>query len=591
MTFDPRVFEGKKDRIVREKRILTSLILDTNFCKQYVDGASGVFLAPELFSQSFARKIAQWCFEYYVNFNTAIGKDIEDIFQQSEVSLDEGEFSFIGEFLQYLAVDFQRQSNEEFDENPAYLHSLVVALVNERSVELIGDQIGLAIRSGNHDRAKILMQDFCSGKAFTYNSAIGSGFINLMDEEVLKRNQKSKSNNVICTLEGKFGEFIGALRRKSVTSFMGIEKSGKSFILNHLMSEIAKQNVYINNQIQEDAMMTGSDVSRRPISVLCIHIELDDYTSTMRFHQTLLEDALENIDNGHVSVPFWDCAHSQYGTCQHESRTSFIPLYEIDEKTGKYMYSRGNAGSYKPCTFCFDNPDQALGDVGKSFVPTAHNMFVPKNKLPEKEALKKLKNANMRFQNPNVHSYVLENFTATPEKVSNVIREYEMKFNRTPDILIIDYWDIVTVREGKTDTLEEVNEKWKYVAQLAKRKNMALITVEQSNRDGRTSLSLESSNTADNKNKDSHMSSKFAISATPYEEERNMFRLHSLLQRHRKNNPTSQLLCLKSVQTGSFIRNCIEIQVDEWSSAHAGMTQHLAYNNKRGFQPQKNKKS
>lgn len=103
-------------------------------------------------------------------------------------------------------------------------------------------------------------------------------------------------------------------------------------------------------------------------------------------------------------------------------------------------------------------------------------------------------------------------------------------------------------------------------------------------------MSLETVNTADSKTKDSHLSAKFGISATPYEDERNMFRLHSLLQRHKKQDVSKHLLCLKAVEVGQFVRDTALVTIDEWSSAHTGLTQHLAYNNKRGFQPQKKDK-
>ena len=262
-------------------------------------------------------------------------------------------------------------------------------------------------------------------------------------------------------------------------------------------------------------------------------------------------------------------------------------MYEMDLSTGKYIYNRESEKVYKPCTHCLECPQDAQFETGKFYVPTAHNKFVPKVKLPKEKALKKFQLLKMRMKNAQIYSKVLENFTATPERINNVIREFEMRHGSAPDVLLIDYLDIVSMRVGKKDTLEETDEKWRWAAQLAKNKNLCLITVEQSNRDGRSSLSLETVNTADSKTKDSHLSAKFGISATPYEDERNMFRVHSLLQRHKSQGASKHLLCLKAVEIGQFVRDATLVTIDEWASSHAGLTQHLAHNNKRGFQAQK----
>lgn len=585
--FKPQIIEGKKDSIVREKRILTSLILDRQFCQNYIEGLAGVCLVPELFSQPFARTIAEWCFEYYREFDTAIRSEVATFFESGADSIDSGQFKIIGEFLEHLSNDFAVE--EGYDEDASFLHRLVTDLVEERSVELAQEKVAQAIRAGDHQKAASIMKDFAEGKLFNFSLGNTSGINNLMDEELFKRNRKSTSNNILFQLEGDLGEFLGPLRRKSIMSFMGVEKSGKSYMLNEIMTQIAMQNNEIQNKMQEDIENSGNGNPARPIKVLIIHIELDDYTSTMRFHQGLLKDALENTANGFVPMPFWDCANAQYGTCKNEKRPSFTNLYEIDENTGKYIYNRENERIYTPCTHCLENPSDARYEAGKFFVPTAYNKFVKKNKLEEKKALKRFQLVKMKLKNAQIYSKVLENFTATPQKIDNVIREFELQHNSAPDVLLIDYLDIVSMRAGKKDTLEEVDEKWRWAAQLAKNKNLCLITVEQSNRDGRSSLSLETVNTADNKNKDSHLSAKFGISATPYEEEKNMFRLHSLLQRHKKQDVSQHLLCLKSIETGRFIKESTLVTIDEWSSAHVGITQHLAYNNKRGFQTQAKK--
>ncbi len=586
MAFDPKIIEGKKDSIVREKRILTSLILDRQFCQNYIEGLAGVYLAPELFSQPFARTISIWCFEYYKEFGYAIRNEIATFFEGNADSIDSGQLKMIGEFLDHLSNEFEIES-DEYDEDASFMHRLVTDLVEQRSVELAQEKVSQAIKAGDHQRAASIMNQFAEGKLFSYSMDNASGITNLMDDEVFKRNSKSTSNNVLFQLEGPLGEFLGPFRRKSIVSFMGVEKSGKSFMLNEIMTQIALQNNEIQEQIQVAAEESGAGIARRPIKVLTIHIELDDYSSTMRFHQGLLKEAMENINNGHINLPYWDCANSQYGTCQNEKRTSYISLYELDLSSGKYIYNRENEKVYKPCTHCLECPQDAQFEAGKFYVPTAYNKFVAKNKISKKAALKKFQLLKMRMKNAQIYSKVLENFTATPERINNVIREFEMRHGSAPDVLLIDYLDIVSMRVGKKDTLEETDEKWRWAAQLAKNKNLCLITVEQSNRDGRSSLSLETVNTADSKTKDSHLSAKFGISATPYEDERNMFRVHSLLQRHKKQDVSKHLLCLKAVEIGQFIRDTELVTIDEWAASHAGLKQHLAYNNKRGFQTQK----
>ena len=58
-----------------ERKIIIGCITSTKFLRQIKE-----IWAPELIGSPTARRISDWCWEYYNEFEKAPGKDIQDIF-------------------------------------------------------------------------------------------------------------------------------------------------------------------------------------------------------------------------------------------------------------------------------------------------------------------------------------------------------------------------------------------------------------------------------------------------------------------------------------------------------------------------------
>ena len=123
------------------------------------------------------------------------------------------------------------------------------------------------------------------------------------------------------------------------------------------------------------------------------------------------------------------------------------------------------------------------------------------------------------------------NSTLSVRAMDRLLEEWEQKDDWIPDVIIVDYADIMTTDEKGLDTRTQTNIIWKGLRALSQKWNVCLITATQADAksDDKTTQTL--SNFSEDKRKYSHVTGIFAINRTQEERQVGAFRIAPLLIR------------------------------------------------------------
>jgi DNA replication protein DnaC len=146
------MFSGKsKEKMIDERKIIISLITNTEFTKQIRSCWNLNFI-----ESATARKLAMWCIEFFDKYQKAPQKEIEDIYQQKlqtgKLSKEEG--SDIEEILSGLSEQYEQ---EETSQN---LIDLTLQHFQERHLLIYTENIKAFIKAGQIAEANKLVGQF-----------------------------------------------------------------------------------------------------------------------------------------------------------------------------------------------------------------------------------------------------------------------------------------------------------------------------------------------------------------------------------------------------------------------------------------------
>jgi hypothetical protein len=119
----------------------------------------------------------------------------------------------------------------------------------------------------------------------------------------------------------------------------------------------------------------------------------------------------------------------------------------------------------------------------------------------------------------------------------------------TPDLVVIDYADILAAISGGLDTRDQINETWKRMRRLSQDLHCCVVTATQADAQSYRQALLDMTNFSEDKRKFSHVTAMIGINQTGQEKEQQVQRLNYLVMRD------SDFITEKAV----FVGNCLRI--------------------------------
>jgi replicative DNA helicase len=107
-----------------------------------------------------------------------------------------------------------------------------------------------------------------------------------------------------------------------------------------------------------------------------------------------------------------------------------------------------------------------------------------------------------------------------------------------PDIVVIDYADILAPPAGVADNREQINHAWKQMRSLSQEFHCLVVTATQSDAASYNQWILNRRNFTDDKRKLAHVTSMLGINQTEEEKEFGIFRYNFIASREQKYKET-----------------------------------------------------
>lgn len=481
-----------------EKKILEGMIVNTSYLRDVVK-----MIRPVYFQIDYVKKVSQWVLNYYQTYKKSPGEDLELIFRTESIKLKEAEAEIVSDMLQ----DISDQSDQSF--NKDYLLDETIQFCKQRSLSILISGVQSYILQGKIDKAEALVRDFHKVAKST------SEWINPFDKEEVQKTLEEDDANKLFKLPGVLGEMMGYFHREWLVAVMAPMKRGKSF----MSFEIAYY--ALTNKLK----------------VVWYSLEMNQTTIKKRIYKRLTAMAEQG---GEYAYPVFDCMSNQNDSCKKVERVNKIGL--LLPSGGKPKFS--SEMKYRPCDYCryyekeYDN----------YFPQTWWGIQIQENDLDTDSILKKTQGFKKMYGN-NLRIRAYPAFSASFDDVIADLDDLEHTQGFVPDVILIDYFDIMK-KEGGGDDRSEANEKWQRGKNLAGVRKALVINANQSNRDSIEKTNISQTNTGEDIRKLAHVDVMFVLNQSDAEKKEGRMRVQTLIHRHEESTEKGQVLVLQQLRLG-----------------------------------------
>ena len=506
-----------KPNIDTEYILLGSMIMD----KDVLATCHTRYKLKELKTRHFTehyRPVVRWLMKYYADFGKAPKGTIQKIYQRKKRSLSEESRELIEQALDKLAEEYAKQDEPDTD---YVLQEVLINFIREREIDALAEKAIQRLDAGDAEAAEEII----------------TGYTTLEPEEELDvmmpytredttHNWDNPNDpiNEVYRFDGDLHYMVGPLERGWLVAVTGVEKVGKSYLL------------------QEMAFQAALYQKRK---VLIINLELTENIARNRLRRRI--SLTTNMQQrGRIVYPVLDCENNQFATCEIRKRSKKA-LFRTTQDTVSFRRMR----DWKVCEKCRGKLSRRNAARTKRFVPAIwfeQDRIRELNRIRLRRALKTYRLYGMS----NLRVKCFPRFSKTFDETRDFIKRYIDREGWEPDIVIYDYLDILAP-EGRLDERIDVDRKWKKAAKLAGELNCLVVTADQANKAGRTQRSLDQMSTSESKTKDSHLDVRIAINQTESEKKLNIARLAVIFHRHSPFNITDQVVVTQRLATAESL--------------------------------------
>uniref|UniRef100_A0A6M3IJZ0 Putative helicase n=1 Tax=viral metagenome TaxID=1070528 RepID=A0A6M3IJZ0_9ZZZZ len=489
-----------------EKRILTGLIVSSKFCRKALS-----MINPQYLEIEYSRIILRWVSEYYKEYQQAPGLHIQHIFESKKIGLSAEIEDLVGSFLSDLSEKYSAEDEEKF--NVDYLMDQLREHIRSKNLLRISNAITTSIQTGKIEQAEKEIEAYKSLTKAT--SKWVNPFDDFFIDEVL-----AEAEEYLFKFPGRLNELMPTgLMRDWLVGFMGPMKRGKSWWL----MEVAVQ-----------ALLTK-------LKVAFISLEMRDKRVALRIFKRLTALSKEG---GMFRFPVFDCSRNQEGSCKMGKRRSMVRLLTQDGFIPSFERAPKN---YLPCTVC-------RGKDSDDFIPASWFTSIRRDPMTLSKLKKGLRGfSDMWGVGNNFRLIAYPAYSANLKNVKADLEELEMNDGFVPDVIVVDYADILSPEDDRDTGRDKYDRTWKTLKGMAGQRYCLIVTATQSNKKTLDSRSVKSSDVSEDIRKFAHVDAMFGIHQTPQEKKRGIIRLSVLGLRDDDFDSTQQITVLQDLSAGQTV--------------------------------------
>lgn len=510
-----------------ERLVVTGLINSTEFIQQIRQVWDPVFME----SRS-ARLIAEWCIEFYDEFNKAPERNIEDIYfdKKESRSIPIGMEESVEEDLEDLSA--------EYDESFNLLYALKRAnkYFKRRHLEEHQSRVKALIENGDDDAAHELAGSY-SSPIFELTNDLDMG-----SEEAQDRIEHVFTHSGVPLLEypGALGAMMNEqMVRGGFVALMSSEKRGKSFWLLDMAirATVKKSKVAF---FQAGDMTEGQQLKR-----ICSY---------------LAKKPVSEKYVGEMFVPRIDCIYNQLNECEREDRACGFGVFTGGEFTLDDI--RGNVTKkdlleayefdgkdYKPCNNCVEFRSRPWGTPWLVPITIKHALTMEESKTKVKQFFAEKKR---RFK---ISSHA--NSTLSIPMIKGICDRWERADGFVPDVIVIDYADLLIT--NKTQEFRHAqNTIWKDLRALSQERDCLVLTATQADAKSYDQNLLRMGNFSEDKRKHAHVTAEYGLNQDKHGREKKLglMRINEIAIREGEFDITNSVTVLQNLNLGRPFIDC-----------------------------------
>lgn len=493
-----------------ERKIVLGAIVSTD----YISTIEKIY-KPRYIQAAAAKTILSWCFTYFRKYGKAPGKDIQSIyFHKLRAGLDKKRAQLIETILEGL-------SEESIDQeiNFQYLVDQTKQYFKKRALLVLAEDIQAEVDSDNVEEAESI------ALSFDANVETGETVIDVFSKEVgrvLKSAFEEKQQTLI-----RFPKALGRfwnqeLVRGGFVALMGHEKIGKTWLLIELAMRALKTGSKV--AFFQAGDMTEKQQMRRLAVYLCKRSDQERYCKEQW-------------------LPKVDCWYNQTDECNRDEREENIDRIFKKKKEITFENLVKAALEYPehvPCRNC----SNISGAVWLERIK-------PQQPLTWKEAFKAFRALRKKYNRKFIIS-THPNEALSVSNIKTILSNWERSNFFTPDVVIIDYADILVPCPdlAKYQFRHQESKKWQRLRRLSEEKHCLVITATQAAATSYDKPLLDLGDFSEDKRKLAHVTALYGLNQLPHEKQIGQLRINELVVRESDFNRKRPITILQRLQIG-----------------------------------------
>ncbi len=494
-----------------EDLILTGMIVDTKFLRLIYKAAK-----PEYFRSDLVKIVVRWIREYFLSNNSeAPGEELKLIFDLEQGSLDEDEAKTLRLFLKRVSDEYTGSSF-----NADYVLPKAFEYLEGNAYEYKITLVKRELRRGDLSKAKEIF-DNARKEVFEETTTWQS----ISDIDFL-RSWWGETQEEVMSFSGELGRYLPKIERGRLYAMIGPPKRGKS----RWLLEWAYQGV-----------IDG-------LKVVFFSLEMKEKEVDQRWKERISGKEITNKKNDWYTYPILDCKLNQNGECQRPENPN--PDHIVCERNFKDNWE--DHPDYKVCTACKGS---------NLFEPTYWMKKEKIKRLTLQEAEKVQKSIDMHVKGDNLRIKYFPLTSATVDDLERALNDLEIGDQFIPDMIIVDYADILKEDLRLGDKRHRVGDNWQQLSRMAKVRNVVLVTASQGNRQSFKKNRIDADDVSEDFSKIMTIDAGFAINEENFDKESpeqtdkfwQVQRIETVILRYGKYVPGLQCVTFNDMARGQLV--------------------------------------
>lgn len=512
-----RIVKAVKDN--EERQIITGLIVDTGFSRQIIP-----IMHLEYFKTPFAKTVAQWCSDYWEEYQDCPKEAIKDIYQSKKRNneIEEDEADLISIFLESISDEYERT-----DKRPTqYMSNNAEKYFKKRSLEILKQDLSTHLSAGDIEQAEASLSGYALPEL-----ECGEGAINPFTNEDAIRSAFESSVDPLFTVPGALGISINDLLiRGGFVGIMGPEKRGKSWWLMYLARMAARAGRNVVHFVVGD--MTQNQV------VVRHHIMNTRRSNKPKYCYPRL-------------IPILDCLYNQTGECKSEDRLGddIVATTTTDEFDRKTIICKEykDADYHIPCTECYKDKELKKNFKGAHWWRESEQV----EPLDWKDAFEygqKFAQNNMPGKHFKLSCHVRQEINV--KGIRQLLKKWEAEEGFIADVIVLDYADNLGAEHGKNEFRHQQNDTWGALRGISQEIDCLVITATQADAASYDAKVITEKNFSEDKRKYSHVTGIITLNQTKKEKRAGVMRIGKLFVREDDIDTNELVTVLQNLAAG-----------------------------------------